>query len=70
MAYWPGSGDLLTNINYSKCRVGVGKYFIKHAIKFQNDAEEHISVTFIGSRDIHLMTGLDNQQSFHQLLMK
>lgn len=42
MAYWPGPGDLLTNIDYSKCRVGVIKYFIKHEIKFQNDVEEHV----------------------------
>lgn len=42
MAYWPGSGDMLTNIDYSRCRVGVVKYFIKHEIKLQNDSEEHI----------------------------
>ena len=33
MAYWPGTGSSLCNINRSACRVGIMKYFIKHTIK-------------------------------------
>jgi len=39
MAYWPGSGNNLTNIDYSVCRVGVIQYFLKHTIKFLGDPE-------------------------------
>jgi len=39
MAYWPGSGNNLTNIDYSVCRVGVIQYFLKHTIKILGDSE-------------------------------
>ena len=32
MAYWPGNGDALSNIDYSNCRVGIVQYFLKHLI--------------------------------------
>lgn len=34
MAYWPGNGRNIHNIDYSKCRVGVVQYFLRHSIKF------------------------------------
>jgi len=38
MAYWPGSGNDLRNIDYSVCHVGVIQYFLKHSIKFLGDS--------------------------------
>jgi len=41
MAYWPGNGQIINNIDYSRCRVGVIQYFLKHVIKFSDDQEPH-----------------------------
>ena len=37
MAYWPGNGSCLMNIDYSVCRVGVIQYFLKHTITVVGD---------------------------------
>ena len=37
MAYWPGSGSSLCNIDRSTCRVGNIKYFLKHTINIANN---------------------------------
>ena len=42
MAYWPGSGSSLCNIDRSACRVGNIKYFLKHTIKLANNSQDHI----------------------------
>ena len=44
MAYWPGSGSSLSNIDYSACRAGIIKYFLKHSIKldYNNTDKTHL----------------------------
>ena len=37
MAYWPGIGSSLANIDYLTCRVGVIKYFLKHTVNFEQN---------------------------------
>lgn len=37
IAYWPGSGSSLHNINHTVCRVGIIKYFLEHTIIVAND---------------------------------
>ena len=37
MAYWPGTGCSLANIDYSRCRVGVVQYFIHHTLLLAPD---------------------------------
>lgn len=32
-AYWPGSGDTLQNIDYSRMRVGIVQFFVRHTLK-------------------------------------
>ena len=41
MAYWPGSGNSLNNIDYSNLQVGIVQYFFKHFISFDNSSERH-----------------------------
>ena len=36
MAYWPGRGDNVFNIDYSRMRVGVVQYFFKHSVVLYN----------------------------------
>lgn len=44
MAYWPSTGCSLSNIDYSKCCVGIVQYFLKHKVSFTSDKKtvEHI----------------------------
>lgn len=44
MAYWPGTGCSLANIDYTQCRVGVVQNFIKHTVSFAPDGRnaEHL----------------------------
>ena len=44
MAYWPGSGNSLSNIDYSACRVGIIKYFVRHSINldYSNTDKTHL----------------------------
>ena len=47
MAYWPSRGNQLSNIDYSRMKVGVVQYFFKHRAKFyisggQVKESEHI----------------------------
>ena len=37
MAYWPGSGNSLNNIDYSVCRIGIVHHFLNHTVKFVED---------------------------------
>ena len=37
MAYWPGIGNSLSDIDYSTCRVGIVNYFLNHTIKLDNN---------------------------------
>ena len=37
MAYWPGTGNSLGDIDYSTCRVGIVNYFLEHTIKLDNN---------------------------------
>jgi len=41
MAYWPGNGRNIHNINYSTCRVEVVQYFLKHSVKFTGEPLPH-----------------------------
>lgn len=54
MAYWPGNGSSLDNINYSACRVGIIKYFLKHTIKVagEKDSSEHL-FCYINWKQVH-----------------
>ena len=36
-AFWPGSGDSLDNIDYSRMRIGVVQHFIRHSLKVYSD---------------------------------
>ena len=42
MAYWPASGSLLTNINYSSYSVGIIQHFIQYNISLSDRAEKHL----------------------------
>ena len=47
VAYWPSTGHSLTTIDYTRYKVGIIQYFIKHAVIFLNDdntesREEHL----------------------------
>lgn len=44
MAYWPGRGCSLANIDYARCRVGVVQYFLNHTLSFAPDGRnaEHL----------------------------
>jgi len=42
MAYWPTSGSLLMNVNYSCYSVGIIKHFIQHNILFSDGAEKYL----------------------------
>ena len=37
MAYWPGIGNSLSDIDYSTCHVGIIKYFLVHTIRLENN---------------------------------
>ena len=39
MAFWPGHGNSLQNINTSRCQVGSVQYFFKHFICFSDSRE-------------------------------
>lgn len=41
MAYWPGSGNLLDNIDYTRYQVGIIQFFFKHFISFDNLSGRH-----------------------------
>lgn len=48
VAYWPSSGNTLSNITYSHKSVGVIQYFIKHQVKLKDsDTSETVSVQHI-----------------------
>ena len=36
-AFWPGSGDSLDDIDYSRMRIGVVQHFIRHSLKVYSD---------------------------------
>ena len=36
-AYWPGSGESLSRIDYSERRVGTVQFFLQHTIEFHNE---------------------------------
>ena len=44
MAYWPGTGSSLENIDYTRCRVGIIQYFLRHSATFapSQEHEEHL----------------------------
>lgn len=43
MAYWPGRGGNLSDIDYSKrMRVGVVNHYIRHQITLQGEQQEHV----------------------------
>jgi len=42
MAYWPGSGSSLNDIDYSTCQVGIIKYFLRHIVKLNDINREHL----------------------------
>lgn len=41
MAYWPGNGNSLNNINYSMYRIGIIQHFLKRTVKFNDDENNH-----------------------------
>ena len=46
MAYWPGKSQTLDNIDYSRMRVGVVQYFLRHEFAYNSGdnvvKEEHV----------------------------
>lgn len=48
MAYWPGSGEDLANIDYSRMRVGIVQYYFRHhaVICDQNNEKSTIDIEF------------------------
>jgi len=46
MAYWPGRGHTLDNIDYTRMRVGVVQYFVSHELAYKSGnvvvREEHV----------------------------
>ena len=54
MAYWPGNGSHVTNINYSLCCVGVIQYFLKHSTTFVGDATPcSFALCYVKWKQIH-----------------
>ena len=41
MAYWPGRGNTLTNIDYARMKVGVVQYFKSHLLVYHNGGVLH-----------------------------
>ena len=42
-AYWPGSGESLSRIDYAQRRVGTIQCFLLHVIKFHNDTRNTVT---------------------------
>ena len=68
MAYWPGSGNDLRNIDYSVCHVGVIQYFLKHSIKFLGDSApcSFHCVMLNGNRHTRILIFLENLLLYRQ----
>ena len=64
MAYWPGTGSSLENIDYTKYHVGIIQYFLRHAVTFHliKTANNTSFVSFTGNNLIIPMIGLGTQQ--------
>lgn len=56
MAYWPGRSATLENIDYSRMRVGVVQYFIRHELTFKNvnqDVKEEHVFAYVYWKETH-----------------
>ena len=72
-AHWSGSGDNLAHIDYTRMRVGIVQYFIKHSLKAykqENDHEteslEHI-FAYIDWKKCHPRASWSEYQQLYQV---